>query len=111
MQRSKHCRLFIADAWIGPVVASKRRNSTLTPVLDAANAVVHRLLLRSRTLAADGPPLLGRQLPEYPDADLRELLERPYRMIFEVTSRRIEIVTVMHYRQLLPEASRYLRGS
>jgi len=76
----------------------------------AAKAVAQRLLRRSRMLAAEGPPLLGRRLPEYPDADLRELLERPYRLIFEVTTRGIEIVTVMHYRQLLPDESGDLRG-
>ncbi len=78
---------------------------------EAAKAVAQRLLQRSRALAAEGPPLLGRRLPEYPGADLRELLERPYRLIFEVTERGIEIVTVMHYRQLLPDESSGLRGN
>lgn len=76
---------------------------------EAARVVAQRLLQRSRTLAEEGPPLLGRRLPEYPDADLRELLERPYRLIFEVTEQGIEIVTVMHYRQLLPEELSQLR--
>lgn len=74
----------------------------------AARQVAAMLLRRSRTLAQ--PPLLGRQLPEYPDADLRELLERPYRLIYAVTAQGIEIVTVMHYRQLLPGNPGDLRG-
>lgn len=41
-------------------------------------------------------------MPEYPEADLRELLERPFRIIYRVTTDQIEIVSVMHYRQLLP---------
>ena len=41
-------------------------------------------------------------MPDYPRADLRELLERPYRIIYRVTPERIDILTVMHYRQLLP---------
>ena len=74
----------------------------------AAHDVAAKLLHRSRDLAE--PPLLGRRLPEYPDSDLRELLERPYRLIYAVTDRGIQIVTVMHYRQLLPDNLDDLRG-
>lgn len=59
-----------------------------------------RLLRRSLALAT--PPLTGRRLPEYPGADLRELLERPFRIIYLVMPERIEIVTLKHYRQKLP---------
>ena len=62
-------------------------------------------------MALATPPLTGRRLPEYPDADLRELLERPYRLIYLVTPKGIEIVTVMHYRQLLPGDANQLAGS
>ena len=74
----------------------------------AGRDVAARLLKRSRELT--GPPLLGRRLPEFPDDDLRELLERPYRLIYTVSARGIEIVTVMHYRQLLPENLEDLGG-
>ena len=40
--------------------------------------------------------------------DLRELLERPYRIIYRITPERIEILTVMHYRQLLPRQAETL---
>ncbi|MFN7551413.1 MAG: type II toxin-antitoxin system RelE/ParE family toxin [Pseudomonadota bacterium] len=76
---------------------------------EAARKVAAMLLRRSRTLAQ--PPLIGRRLPEYPEADLRELLERPYRIIYAVTADGIEIVTVMHYRQWLPKDPGPLRGS
>lgn len=33
---------------------------------------------------------------------MRELLERPYRLIFRVLPDYIEILTLLHYRQLLP---------
>jgi plasmid stabilization system protein ParE len=65
-----------------------------------ASDVVARLVRRSQQLAV--PPLLGRRLPEYPNADLRELLVRPFRIIYVVKAERIEIVTVKHYRQNLP---------
>lgn len=66
-----------------------------------ARKVTARLLLRSRQLGE--PPLLGRRLPEYPGQDLRELLERPWRINYRVTPEGIEIVTVRHCRQLLPD--------
>ena len=75
---------------------------------NAAREVAARLLNRSRDLGP--PPLLGRRLPEFPDSDLRELLERPYRLIYVVNERGIEIVTVMHYQQLLPDNLDDLRG-
>jgi toxin ParE1/3/4 len=33
---------------------------------------------------------------------LREVLERPYRLIFQASFSRIDIVTIKHYRQRLP---------
>ena len=41
-------------------------------------------------------------MPDYPNDEIRELLEEPYRIIYRVTEQQIEILTVMHYRQLLP---------
>lgn len=66
----------------------------------AARRIAAALLKRSRHLAQ--PPLTGRRLPEFPHADLRELLERPYRLIYRITDSRVEIVALKHYRQLLP---------
>lgn len=76
---------------------------------NAANAVAKALLDRSRSL--EEPPLLGREVPEYPNSGLRQVLERPYRLIYQVTDLGIEIVTVMHYRQLLPQDPKKLRGN
>ena len=66
----------------------------------AARSVAARLLQRSRKLAS--PPTSGRRLPEYPEAELREVLERPFRLIYLVKDDRIEILTVKHFRQRLP---------
>ncbi|MDR3415256.1 MAG: type II toxin-antitoxin system RelE/ParE family toxin [Nevskia sp.] len=67
-----------------------------------APKVVRRLVLRSRQLAT--LPRSGRVVPEYQRDDIRELLERPYRIIYLVLAeqRRIDVLTVRHYRQLLP---------
>lgn len=74
----------------------------------AARKVAARLLLRSRQLGE--PPLLGRRMSEYPDADLRELLERPYRMIYRLAPDGVQIVTLKHYRQNLPSSTVTLLG-
>lgn len=74
----------------------------------AARNTATRLIRRS--LELEQPPLLGKRLHHYPDADIRELLERPYRLIYRVKADRIEIVTVMHYRQLMPSDLAGLHG-
>ncbi len=69
----------------------------------SAQAVIQRILMRTRQLKS--APLSGRQVPDYQQEDLRELLERPYRIIYRyhLGARRVEILTLMHYRQLLPD--------
>lgn len=69
-----------------------------------APAVARDMVVRliQRSLELERPPLLGKRLTRYVNADIRELLERPYRLIYRVLTDRIEIVTVMHYRQLMP---------
>jgi len=65
-----------------------------------AEKTIQRILARSRQI--EGVPRSGRQVPEYSNTQIRELLERPYRIVYRILSDRIDIVTVMHYRQLLP---------
>ncbi|WP_428382048.1 type II toxin-antitoxin system RelE/ParE family toxin [Nevskia ramosa] len=67
----------------------------------AAPKVVRRLVQCSRQLAE--LPWSGRSVPEYQQDDLRELLERPYRIIYVVLpdQGRVDVLTVRHYRQLL----------
>jgi plasmid stabilization system protein ParE len=71
-----------------------------------AGPVIKRLLLRGRSLAV--APRADRRVPEYAEDDLREVLERPYRIIYRVSGDRIEILTVKHYRQRLPVRPRNL---
>jgi toxin ParE1/3/4 len=68
----------------------------------AAAKVVRRLVKRSAQLAA--APHSGRRVPEYDRDDIREVLERPYRIVYRVAGeeQRIDVLTVYHYRQLLP---------
>jgi toxin ParE1/3/4 len=65
-----------------------------------ATRLVDRLTQRAGRLGLE--PYPGRRVPEYPEEDLREVLERPYRLIFRASPGRIDILTVKHYRQRLP---------
>lgn len=65
-----------------------------------AKEMIARLLARTRQL--ESAALSGREVPEYRRDDIRELLERPYRIIYRFAPERVTILTVMHYRQLLP---------
>jgi len=67
---------------------------------DAAKALTKRLLQRSHKISDF--PYSGRQTPEYQREDIRELLERPYRIIYRIKETQIDVIAVMHYRQLLP---------
>jgi len=68
---------------------------------EAAKATTRRLLKRSRQISDH--PYTGRQAPEYNRNDIRELLERPYRIIYHIKDTQINVIAVMHYRQLLPD--------
>ena len=66
-----------------------------------AKQVVDRLTRRSEELASR--PLADRSVPEYKHEGLREVLERPFRIIFLLGSDRVDIITIKHYRQRLPK--------
>src|SRR3990167_8827530 len=71
-----------------------------------AKEMIARLLARARQL--ETAALSGREVPEYRREDIRELPERPYRIIYRFTHDRVTILTVMHYRQLLPRKATIL---
>lgn len=62
--------------------------------------VVDRITTRSMQL--NELPNSGRKVPEFQRNEIREILERPYRIIYKIKSDQIDILTVMHYRQILP---------
>ena len=41
----------------------------------------------------------GRMVPEYQHPDVRELVERPYRLIYRVRPDAIEVLAIVHGRQ------------
>ena len=66
---------------------------------DAAKRRLRRLRDRWRMLAAH--PRLGRVVPEYELERLREVVDPPYRIIYQVFADRIEIVAIRHSAELL----------
>ncbi len=58
--------------------------------------------ITERSMQLNELPNSGRKVPEYQRNDVREILERPYRIIYKIKSDQIDVLTVMHYRQILP---------
>jgi plasmid stabilization system protein ParE len=65
-----------------------------------ADAMIDRITRHAERIGE--LPHAGRRVPEYQIDTLREVLERPYRIIYRIQPDEIEVLTVMHYRQLLP---------
>ncbi len=54
-------------------------------------------------------PYAARMVPEYQQEDLREVFEGAYRIIYRILPDRVDIMTVRHGAQLLPEEVDELR--
>jgi addiction module RelE/StbE family toxin len=65
----------------------------------AAEAWVEKLVERARLAAAH--PRAGRVVPEWGDADVREVLLRTYRIIYRVEPKRILVLRVIEGRARL----------
>ena len=65
-----------------------------------AQGMVDRITRRTEKLAQF--PELGGTVPEYEDQSIREVLERPYRIVYRVTKNRVEILAVVHGARRLP---------
>ncbi len=68
----------------------------------AANDQILRILARESQIGE--MPLSGRVVPDYKHPKIRELMENPYRIIYRITDKVVYVVSVVHQRQLLPEA-------
>ncbi len=65
-----------------------------------ATRIVDRLTRRSEQIGDF--PNSGRRVPEYQRDDLREIVVRPYRLIYRIMANQIDVVAVMHSTQQLP---------
>ncbi len=66
-----------------------------------ANRMVDRITHRSEQIADH--PLSGRKVPEYQTEDIRELIEKPYRIIYRIKATQIDVLAVIHSARLLPD--------
>ena len=66
-----------------------------------AKGMVDKITRRSEQITDQ--PLSGRKVPEYETEDIRELIEKPYRIIYRIKSEQIDVVAVIHGARLLPE--------
>jgi len=42
-------------------------------------------------------------VPEYQTDDIRELIEKPYRIIYRIKADQIDVIAVIHCARLMPE--------
>jgi toxin ParE1/3/4 len=66
-----------------------------------AKQMVDRITRRLEQISDQ--PLSGRKVPEYEAEDIRELIEKPYRIIYRIKSDQIDVLAVIHGVRLLPE--------
>jgi toxin ParE1/3/4 len=62
-----------------------------------AERLIDRLTRRSEQIAAF--PQSGRMVPEFKDESIREVIERPYRIIYRIKTDQIDILAVVHGAQ------------
>ncbi len=46
----------------------------------------------------------GRMVPEYYQDDIREVIEKPYRIIYRVKTNQIDVIAVVHATRLIENA-------
>lgn len=68
----------------------------------AAERLVRQLVDRGEALGRF--PRSGRRVPELPRADLREVIEGSYRIVYRIRGKRVEMLTVFEGHRLLPAA-------
>ena len=66
-----------------------------------ARRMVDRITRRSEEIGRF--PHLGWAVAEYDCDEIREVLERPYRIIYRIRADRIDVIAVIHAARQLPE--------
>ena len=56
-----------------------------------------------RTVQIVDQPYSSRKVPEYQAEDVRELIEKPYRIIYRIKQDRIEVLAIIHGARLIPD--------
>jgi toxin ParE1/3/4 len=63
--------------------------------------VVERIFGKVESLAKN--PERGRKVPETNRAEIREVFEGEYRIIYRIESKRVSVLTIRNFKQLLPD--------
>ncbi len=66
-----------------------------------AKRTVDKITRRSEQIT--NQPHSGRKVPEYDAKNIRELIEKPYRIIYRIKPNQIDVVAVIHSAQLMPD--------
>lgn len=67
-----------------------------------AKSVISNIVKKSESL--EPFPKAGRMVPEINDPDVREIFIYSYRLIYEVTPKRVEILAILHGKRDLSNA-------
>jgi toxin ParE1/3/4 len=67
----------------------------------AAKKVVERIFKKIESLAKN--PERGRKVPETNREEIREVFEGEFRIIYRIESKRVSILTIRNFKQLLPD--------
>ena len=65
-----------------------------------AQTLADRIVRRTEGLAAQ--PMLGAEVPEYGEELIREVFEHPYRVLYRVSDREVQVLSVIHASRRLP---------
>ena len=65
-----------------------------------AKRTVDKITRRSEQIADQ--PYSGRKVPEYDAENIRELIEKPYRIIYRIMPDQIDVVAVIHGAHFIP---------
>ena len=88
-------RLVWTETALGHLEGISQYISRTSPVYAAQ--VLRRIVERSGQLAEF--PQSGRMVSEYQRADVREVLEPPYRIIYQVAASHVNVLAVVHMRR------------
>ena len=69
----------------------------------AARKLLNRIQQSASTIGEQ--PLIGRVVPEFEVANIRERIVRPYRLIYRILNTDILVLTVVHSRRVLDGAA------
>jgi plasmid stabilization system protein ParE len=69
--------------------------------IPAAQKMINSIFKKVETLSKN--PVRGRKVPESNREEIREIFEGEYRIIYRVESKKILILTIRNFKQLLPD--------